>query len=55
MIGPQDVIQPKSEDTDQIKPKVSKNEKRELHKFLMLKETEIKFVVKLNMNEISEE
>lgn len=54
MMGTQDVIQPK-EESDQIKPKVSKNEKKELHTFLMSKETEIKFVVKLTKNDISEE
>lgn len=54
MMGTQDVIQPKQE-SDQIKPKVSKNEKKELHTFLMSKETEIKFVVKLTKNDISEE
>lgn len=54
MMGTQDVIQAK-EESDQIKPKVSKNEKKELHTFLMSKETEIKFVVKLTKNDISEE
>lgn len=54
MMGPQDVIQPK-EDSDMIKPKVSKSEKKELHKFLMQKESEIKVAVKMKKNDISEE
>ena len=61
MIGPQDMIQPKPEEPEQIKPKSQgadnsvKNQKKELHKFLMQKETDIKLVVKQSRKGISEE